>query len=1211
MNKALLQNTYIMGGGFAKAIPLNELNVFFPELFEKMTAKTTQHLYGAVTWIYRATQIRANALQGLKHKVFRGEKEIFDSRTEGAVQPWFPETDLTRLFWRSQADRMLWGASYWEKIGNWMMPTNLRRLNPLTMRVIGDPKKGIKRFEQRIEGRKVATWLPREIVYQPLWRPDNDIHPGVAPAAVATMAGGLNENALRYAANFFEHGAIPPLLLTTDQNLPPQEIARVKTVWQRMHGSVRNAWRTAVLRGGLKPVKIGERTKDLAIPDLHAVVIAEIAAAYGMSVTFLEGKTANRATDEQETLKFVEGTIIPDAKLFQSGMNMQLWEMMGLRWEYLVNEIEAIQKNEAQKAEKLVPLAELLIEQVQAGLASRAQGIWGTAEIWSQMNMAFPKDLPGPLQEEALQPPPQVIVTTPKELLMLPAPPQPLEASAERMWQDVRRWRKVVKRLGPEKALKRGFESDVLTDETQQYVKMYLELADTTEEALEIFDHPFAKAVRETAEGNKDPDAAAKDRDEARIGLDMRRFFRGQLDRIIKKLGKKPDINKLDYAFWRKEREALGAVLQPHLNRMAEAGALTAYNTNPVTGGSGSKQTATMLAFDWTLVAEEAALWAEGHEAELITGVEGTTQRIVAKKVAAFVRTPGMTIGDLRSSLLPWFGQTRAQMIAVTETTAAYAEGQRVLIDRARRVGLKVEPIWRTAEDELVCVLCGPLANKPQKEWEAASPGTDWAPRHPRCILPGNVVIAPGGIQAATKSFYVGRGVEMSFADGRRLTITENHPILTGTGWIAAKLLNEGDYVLCATQPERIAAGIDPDIQQVPTMIEEIFATIKEASPMATISMPAAATDLHGEGHSIKGEIEIVRADSLLLGDGETMSAQGFGQDVFGGSNIGEGALSTQGLPALLIKVNDAPTASGVGRCHLCGSPLRRHASPFDGLSSGAASGGNVGGEQAASEGPAIDASLAREFVLRFASDVTAEQIVKIRDLNVACHVYDLQSDMYGLYITSGVITSNCRCWITQKWEVPTVERGPVEPAFVPLVSPRERIRQRALEVAENTIVGRDIETAVIIDERGEVLLSKTGTHNSVTFTDDEVALMRGATLTHNHPGGSSFSPGDVTMLHAHHQIETRAVGIAKDGITRLYRMRPDSTFYQIRRADIDEDIAAQNRGLKNEWSQRIIKGTLSMEDANRNHWHEVWTRLAAHYQGAFGIDLGYSREEM
>jgi len=485
MNKALLNSATIIGGSFGKSVGLNELTTFFPEFFERGADKTPEHLYRAVTWIYRATHIRANGLQGLPYKVLRGESEIFDSQTD--EQEFFPDTDLDWLIWRSQADRMLFGASYWEKLNNFIEPGNLRRLNPLTMEVLGDPVRGIVGFRQRIAGQAVV-WRPEEIVYQPLWSPDDDINPGVSPAQVATVAGGLNENSLQYASNFFEHGAIPPVILTTEQNLPDQEIERVRTTWQRLYGSVRNAWRTAILRQGLKPTPIGQRTKDLAIPDLHDVVRAEIAAAFGMSVTFLEGKAANRATDEQETLKFVTGTLMPDATLFQSGMNRQLWEPMGLRWKYQFNEVEAIQKNEAEKAAGTAELLGKAIETQASGLISFEQGVWVVGELYSQMGMAFPEGLAKPEEPEEPEP---MLLATPGAPGQPRTRPEPLQPSAERMWEDLRRWRKVVKRLGPEKALARGFETDVIPEGTQQHIRMYLELADTTEEALEVFDEPF------------------------------------------------------------------------------------------------------------------------------------------------------------------------------------------------------------------------------------------------------------------------------------------------------------------------------------------------------------------------------------------------------------------------------------------------------------------------------------------------------------------------------------------------------------------------------------------------------------------------------------------------------------------------------------------------------------------------------------------------
>jgi hypothetical protein len=53
-----------------------------------------------------------------------------------------------------------------------------------------------------------------------------------------------------------------------------------------------------------------------------------------------------------------------------------------------------------------------------------------------------------------------------------------------------------------------------------------------------------------------------------------------------------------------------------------------------------------------------------------------------------------------------------------------------------------------------------------------------------------------------------------------------------------------------------------------------------------------------------------------------------------------------------------------------------------------------------------------REFLDRFASLVTADEVVEVRDFEFAGHVYDLQVGPYPLYFTEGVITHNCRCWV-------------------------------------------------------------------------------------------------------------------------------------------------------------------------------------------------------
>ena len=67
-------------------------------------------------------------------------------------------------------------------------------------------------------------------------------------------------------------------------------------------------------------------------------------------------------------------------------------------------------------------------------------------------------------------------------------------------------------------------------------------------------------------------------------------------------------------------------------------------------------------------------------------------------------------------------------MIAVTEITRAAAEGVKLTQETLRSSGLSFERIWRTANDELVCPVCGPLNGKPEREWGGVEP-----PAHPNC----------------------------------------------------------------------------------------------------------------------------------------------------------------------------------------------------------------------------------------------------------------------------------------------------------------------------------------------------------------------------------------------------------------------------------------------------------------------------------------------
>lgn len=140
---------------------------------------------------------------------------------------------------------------------------------------------------------------------------------------------------------------------------------------------------------------------------------------------------------------------------------------------------------------------------------------------------------------------------------------------------------------------------------------------------------------------------------------------------------------------------------------------------------------------DWTLVNEQARQWVLGVNPEQLAGkvkelfdqVQLTSMRTLRQEIAGWIET-GEALPDLVKRLEPTFGRQRAELIASTEVTRAYAEGNRQAWAEA---GIVEKREWRTAADERVCPICGPLHKQQAGLNEAFEGGIDNPPAHPRC----------------------------------------------------------------------------------------------------------------------------------------------------------------------------------------------------------------------------------------------------------------------------------------------------------------------------------------------------------------------------------------------------------------------------------------------------------------------------------------------
>lgn len=192
----------------------------------------------------------------------------------------------------------------------------------------------------------------------------------------------------------------------------------------------------------------------------------------------------------------------------------------------------------------------------------------------------------------------------------------------------------------------------------------------------------------------------------------------------------------LDYHTGLIDRQA--AVLLPWLTDVTTAGLI---NGADVIGAKRKGQKDAELMINWELVNQQAADWAEVYGYDLVRGITDTTLKLLQDAIDMWIGN-GEIFPDLVSRVSAIFDNPRrARLIATTEATRAYAEGNTIAWQDAGAWGRE----WRTAVDELVCPICGGLHRKQTAMGEAFSGVIKNPPAHPGCRCSLVPVVFEGG----------------------------------------------------------------------------------------------------------------------------------------------------------------------------------------------------------------------------------------------------------------------------------------------------------------------------------------------------------------------------------------------------------------------------------------------------------------------------------
>lgn len=335
-------------------------------------------------------------------------------------------------------------------------------------------------------------------------------------------------------------------------------------------------------------------------------------------------------------------------------------------------------------------------------------------------------------------------------------------------------------------------------------------------------------------------------------------------------------------------------------------------------------------------------------------------------------------------------------------------------------------------------------------------------PLHPNCFVGETPVLVAGPVRAFV-AHYRGPIVRVVLADGRSLTCTPNHLLLTTRGFANAGRLREGDEVIDCRIGQGVGLG-NPNDHRKPAPIKQVVASLSEASGMTAGRVPVSPEYLHGDAAFVDSHINVVAADGFLRGDREAAAAKSPGKQDFGGADVSGILFDGEGdFAPMLLALRDAADG-GVGGRGIAPAFLRREPLVAEQERFGQPAGSDAGFDQPTADSRSRDAEVDGQGLLRLAGDVPPDHGGHVDDLaaghvgpaglGTKCdaglpepveqgrnayadrlgnlldrfagmvttckvldvqrdrfdgHVYDLQTES-SLYIANGVVASNCTC---------------------------------------------------------------------------------------------------------------------------------------------------------------------------------------------------------
>lgn len=462
-------------------------------------AASPRNYFRAVPFLYRGVDLAAGALASLPFVIYRGKDE-YDKSEDYANKVGFLPNPY-ELFWLLEACLMLEPTAYLFSDNVGSIRKRLRYILPNGVTpVFNNPVQDAKRtvgellyFERMVAGEKRRFEPGKDIVY--FWRPDPYAEQGTpgnsSPGKAALLAAGVLANVDEFVAQYFANSAIKATVLGVAGSTSKDARNELEDWWNTFLRGIKNIGRAKVINSdAVTATPIGDGIEGLQDNNLTDAKRQDIAAALGIPYTMLFSGSATGigggGVSEEDTRRFYENRVVPDARFIESVLNKQVFEPLGLRFAFEEQSIDVFQEDEEQRAQSVSFFIDFLIKCPTLNLFLETCKTYGY-ELSKEMETAAKE-----YYDQKAADAERVRELVEQRPTTGTRPSNEGVNDEDEAREELRKWQtKALKRLKDGRGAAVPFESDVLDPALMGAIAEGLEGCETPEQVKAVFDDPW------------------------------------------------------------------------------------------------------------------------------------------------------------------------------------------------------------------------------------------------------------------------------------------------------------------------------------------------------------------------------------------------------------------------------------------------------------------------------------------------------------------------------------------------------------------------------------------------------------------------------------------------------------------------------------------------------------------------------------------------